>query len=120
MPEFNKDEVRRFLKRYKRIAAERGIYVVDRDKTDQTLIKLGFTRRNCRDEILSLSVLDYCSGPDPDFSRQGYLWIFGKIINSMEIYIKLKIVQGEHTDSAISLSFHAADEPLSYPFREDM
>lgn len=119
MPEFDKDEVRSFLRYFKGIAASRGIYIVDREKTDEALIVLGLARANCKDEIMSLSVLDYSSGPDPDYSRPGGApyWIFGKTITGKEIYIKLKVVEGLERDSALCMSFHIAKEPLFYPFK---
>ena len=118
MPEFDKDEVRRFLRYFKEIAASKGIYIVDREKTDRTLIDLGINRAQCKDEIISLSVLDYSSGPDPDFSRPGAapFWIFGKMVKGIEIYIKLKVVEGIARDRAICVSFHIAEESLYYPF----
>jgi len=119
LPEFDKDEVRHFLRTFKEIAATRRIYIVDREKTDNALIRLGLTRTNCKEEIMSLSVLDYSSGPDPDFSRPGGapFWVFGKTVKENEIYIKLKVVEGASKDSALCISFHIAEEPLSYPFR---
>lgn len=119
MPEFDKDEVRYFLRAFKAIAASHGVHFVDRDKTDRTLIYLGLTRANCKEELMSLSVLDYTSGPDPDFSKpdRAPLWVFGKILKGEEIYIKLKVVEGPARDSAICISFHIAEEPLSYPFK---
>ncbi len=119
MPEFDKDEVRRFLRTFKEIAASRGIYIGDREEMDKTLISLGLTKANCKDEIMSLSVLDYSSGPDPDFSRPGTapFWIFGKMIKSEEIYIKLKVVESSNRESALCISFHTAKEPLYYPFK---
>lgn len=118
MPESNREGVRAFLRRYKSTAAPRGIYFVDRDKTDQALVQLGLTRGNCKDEILGLSVLDYVDGPLPDINRTGHVWIFSKTIRRVEVYIKLKLVDTEEGDKAICISFHAAERSMDRPFSE--
>lgn len=118
MPEFNKDEVRTFLRKFKSLLAAKNFHLVERDKTDQTLIKLGLTRKNMRDELLGLTVLDYCSGPDPDLNKPGNVWVFGKLIEDQEIYVKLKVVEIEAFDEALCLSFHIAEKPLKYPHKE--
>jgi hypothetical protein len=119
LPEFDKNEVRHFLRTFKEIAASRGIHIINREKTDNTLIRLGLTRTNCKEEIMNLSVLNYSSGPDPDFSQPGRapLWIFGKEVKGHEIYIKLKVVEGVSVDSALCISFHISEESLTYPFK---
>lgn len=118
MPESNREGVRAFLRRFKSIAAPRGIYFVDREETDQTLVQLGLTRGNCKEEILALSVLDYVDGPLPDINRTGHVWIFGKTIHGVEVYIKLKLVDTEEGDKPICISFHAAERSMEHPFSE--
>ena len=78
---------------------------------------LGLTRKTVELEILSLSVVDYSSGPKADRDRAGEVWIFGKAINEHEIYIKLKIVEIEETKIAKCISFHEAEFSLTYPFK---
>ena len=81
--------VRNFLKEFKKIATEgRGIDIVSRSKNIDSLVKLRLTKRNCKNEILSLSVSDYCDGPKPDKDRPGEIWEFGKSILGKEVYIK--------------------------------
>ena len=118
MPESSREAVRAFLRRFKSIAASRGIYFVNREKTDRTLVQLGLTRGNCKEEILALSVLDYVEGPLPDINHRGHVWLFGKTIQAVEIYIKLKIVDTEEGDRSICISFHEAERPLEYPFTD--
>jgi hypothetical protein len=117
LPEANKEEVWRFLHRFKGIAGSGHIYLVETDKTDQTLIRLGLTRGHCKDEILALSVLDHSSGPQPDLNRFGEVWVFGKSIGGLEIYIKLKIVESPASEAAVCLSFHIAERPMAYPLK---
>jgi len=78
---------------------------------------LGLTRGNCKDEILALSVLDYSLGPQPDLNRSGEVWVFGKSISGLEIYIKLKIVETPSSEAAVCLSFHIAERPMAYPLK---
>ena len=118
MDETKKDSVRNFLKEFKQIVATgRGLDIIPRRETRDALAELGLTRKNCADEIMTLSVADYCEGPKPDKDRPGDVWIFGKQIGGKEVYIKLKIAQGGQEKIAKCLSFHAAKYPLDFPFQ---
>jgi hypothetical protein len=108
------------LREFKQIGtAGRGIDIVDRFKNMQSLAKLGFTKKNCKDVILSLSVDDYCDGPKQDKDRPGEIWEFGKLIEGKEVYIKLKVAQVGEKKLAKCLSFHVAEYSLYFPFREN-
>ncbi len=85
----------------------------------EALAKLGITKKNLREEIMILSVENYCEGPEPDRDRPGDIWVFGKQVGTEEIYIKLKIAQVGQEKIAKCLSFHAANFPLCYPFRSE-
>lgn len=113
-----KDRIRTFLKEFKKIAVDRPIDVIPRRKTLDALSELGLTLRNCRDEILTLSVENYCSGPEPDHKRPGEVWIFGEQIGDASIYIKLKIAQVGSRKISKCLAFHPAEFPMCYPCRE--
>lgn len=117
MPEATKEEARNFLREFRRLASSTGMYLVDTEKTDRTLLQLGLTRKICKEEIKGLSVLDYSSGPQPDFNKPGEIWVFGKTIEGYEIYMKLKIARGKLRDQALCLSFHVAERPLDHPFK---
>jgi hypothetical protein len=111
-------EVADFLREFKQVVVSgRGLDLIPRAENNRTLINLGLTRRNVRDEILSLSILDYCKGPDPDRDRAGDIWIFGRNIFGSEIYIKLKIATVTDIKIAKCISFHEANYPLNYPHR---
>ena len=111
--------VRNFLKEFKKIATEgRGIDIVSRRKNIDSLVKLRLTKRNCKNEILSLSVSDYCDGPKPDKDRPGEIWEFGKSILGNDVYIKLKIAQAGKEKIAKCLSFHMAEFQLCFPFNK--
>lgn len=117
MDEAKKEAVRQFLREFKQIAtAGRGIDIVDRRKNMESLATLGLTKKNCREEILGLSMQDYCDGPKPDKDRPGEIWEFGKLIEGKEVYIKLKIAPVEGVKLAKCISFHVAEGPLCFPF----
>ncbi len=105
-----------FLKEFKEIVTTgRGLDIIDRRENIKSLLELGFTKKHCREEILSLSVENYCDGPKPDIDRPGMVWKFGKIIDGDEIYIKLKIAGADAQKLAKCISFHKANSPLSFP-----
>ncbi len=96
----------------------RGLDIVSRRENIKALAALGLTKKNCKDEILSLSVSDYCKGPEPDKDKPGNIWVFGKKIGGKEVYIKLKIAVVGKERVAKCISFHIANFPLSFPLRE--
>lgn len=117
MSEGKKEEISLFLKEFKMIAKKRGIDFIPRQEFIETLILFGITRRNCEEEILSLSVDDYCQGPDDDRDRPGKVWVFGRHIEDREVYIKLKLATVSKEVIAKCLSFHPAEFPLCFPLR---
>jgi hypothetical protein len=111
-------EIRDFLVEFKRIIVKgRGLDIVNRRENIDTLAKMGLTKKNLIEEIMTLSVENYCQGPEPDRDRPGAIWVFGKQIGAEEIYVKLKIAQVGKEKIAKCLSFHAANFPLCYPYR---
>ena len=122
MDGFSGEELRRqilnFLKDFKELMGQGHYYVKEHHKNIQVLRDLGITAR-IRDEIiLSVAIEDYSSGPNPDEYHPGYYWIFGKNIDAVEIYIKLKIVTYNNgNERAVCYSFHSSEHPLNYPFR---
>jgi hypothetical protein len=122
MEGFSEEELRRqilnFLKDFKELMGQGYYFVKEHHKNVQALRDLGITAR-IRDEIiLSVAIEDYSSGPNPDEYHPGYYWIFGKNIDAVEIYIKLKIVTYNNgNERAVCYSFHSSEHPLNYPFR---
>lgn len=107
-----------FLKEFKELMDLCNYGVKEHLKNLHTLIGLGITTR-IRDEIiLSISLEDFSSGPTPDAYHPGNYWVFGKDLDSIEIYIKLKIVTDNHgNDFAVCMSFHPSEYPMKYPLR---
>lgn len=113
------DRIRSFLKEFKMIASGSGIHVVNRTVNINALAEMGLTSKNREDEILSLSVADYCGGPERDRDKPGEVWMFGKQVGEKEVYIKLKIaevtsVPGAEGKIAKCISFHAAEHTLRF------
>jgi hypothetical protein len=113
-----KKDIRKFLKEFKEIVVNRGLDIIHRQENRDALAELGLTKKNCIDEILTLSVEDYCKGPEPDKDMPGTVWIFGKQIGDASVYIKLKIAQASDEKIAKCISFHPAKFPLCYPCKE--
>ncbi len=120
MDELKQAEIKDFLLQFKKImVAGRGFDIINRRENMEAFAKLGLTKKNLREEIMTLSVENYCEGPEPDRDRPGHIWVFGKQVGTEEVYIKLKIAQVGNEKIAKCLSFHAASFPLCYPFRTE-
>jgi hypothetical protein len=108
--------IRNFLKEFKALVIEHGLIVQERLKNQQGLLALGLTFRQREAIVLSLSLEDYSAGPVEDEYKPGHYWIFGKRIEDVEVYIKVKIAGPPEKEHAVCFSFHKAEYPLSYPF----
>lgn len=109
-------ETREFLSEVKRIIPK-GFDLVDRKENLNELASLGLTRDDCRQIVLSLSVEDYCKGPEKDRDRPGHVWTFGYKLEGKDIYIKLKIIKVDDDEIVKCISFHNAKHPLTYPLK---
>jgi len=116
--EDKKAQIAEFLKEFKKIATSgRGLDIIPRRENIAALAELGLTKKNQKDEIMGLTVSDYCQGPERDKDRPGEIWVFGKQISGKEVYIKLKIAQAGKEKIAKCISFHPSIFPLCFPFR---
>ena len=109
-------QVSQFLLEIKNLIYQEGLKIKDRVNSRDTLLELGLTPKQREEEVLNLSVLNYCSGPRDDIYTPGIYWVFGKQINNIEVYIKLKIAGQPGKERALCLSFHKAERQLIYPF----
>jgi len=113
-----REKVAKFLKKFKKIATTgRGLDLIPRAENIACLAELRITKKNQKEEIMNLTVDDYCEGPEPDKDRPGEVWLFGKRISGKEVYVKLKIAQVGKETIAKCLSFHPARHPLCFPFK---
>lgn len=113
----NKNEVEQFLTDFKIKLNIWGIfYRDDRGKNAQTLLDLEL-RPNDRTEIIkTIAINDYSEGPIDEILYGGsQMWVFGKTINSTEVYIKITL--GNQDNKTICISFHIAEHTMNYPFR---
>ena len=110
-------KVKLFLFEFKKFAQKQFTFA-DRDKSLDTIARLGITVPQAKGEILGLTYEDYYRGPIPDTGSKGSeYWEFGKIICGQEIFIKLKTVS-EH-GAAICFSFHMPEETIEYPYKRE-
>jgi hypothetical protein len=49
-------------------------------------------------------------------SGWGEMWVFGKWLNKIEVYIKITL--GSEKDPVICISFHPAEHPMNYPLKK--
>lgn len=106
-------EVTKFLKQFKQAIDNSGIHFIPRQVNRDGIAKLGLRVVDVREVIISLKYENYSSGPENDKdSSSGEVWIFGTIINSQNVYIKVKLDKGV----AKCLSFHPAEFPIKQPY----
>ena len=109
----SKREAAQFLAEAKRCVSLRRVVGPFEDDWE-TLGVLGITPSEVQAVILSLTVDDYCSGPEPDRDprRPGDVWLFLHHMedSSLELYIKLKV--SPDGPYLIVLSFHPPEHPI--------
>ena len=112
-----KHEVERFLTDFR---TKKGIWGIrfynERNKNTQALLFLEITPAQREKIIDALVALDYVEGPIEDaMYRKSDMWVFGRIVSDIEIYIK--ITMGDINSQTICISFHPAEHALGYPLR---
>jgi hypothetical protein len=108
-------QVTLFLFQFKEFAQNKFTFA-EREKSRDTIARLGITHKQVKEEILGLTYKDYYRGPIVDTGpKGGKYWEFGKLIRGQEIFIKLKTVS--EYGVAICFSFHIPDEKIEYPFK---
>ena len=111
-------QILRFLVDFKNLISQGNYYITNHLKNLQALAALGITLRQRDEAIFAIQLEDYVSGPLLDKYHPGNIWVFGKNIESIEIYIKLKIITYNNgNEKAVCLSFHPAEKSMDYPFR---
>ena len=111
-----KNEVDRFLKDFKQKTKIFQIIFDVRGKNAQALLDLDINPVKRKEVIESLKVDDYSEGPLEEKMR-GILpmWVFGKMVKKQEVYIKISM--GLANSQTICISFHPAEYPMNYPFK---
>jgi hypothetical protein len=117
-----REKVRDFLQLVKETitnpVVDQGWVLVPRKENKECLLQLGFRYLDIQETLLDLSVEDYCEGPYKDRDQAGELWVFGKVIESNVVYIKLKLASFGPLRIVRIVSFHLAEHTLEYPFKE--
>lgn len=114
-----KSEVQQFLREFK---TKKKIFQIvfrdDREKNVNTLAALEIMPKQRGETLDELVWKDYSEGPIEDaMNRIADLWVFGKTIKNREIYIKISL--GSENNPVICISFHLAEHPMSYPFKNN-
>lgn len=114
MKSTSKDDVNKFLKELQAMLSVGQLLFASRAKNTQTLIDLELTPKQ-REEVITKIVLeDYSEGPlKNDQYGDEPMWVFGKIIDAKEIYIKITITKM----NVICISFHTSQYSMNYPFK---
>lgn len=112
-------QVELFLAQFRESWPPRCLISGERDKNLQGLADLNLTAKQREAEIMGLSVENYHDGPLENKSRGGQgIWIFGKVTNGTEVYIKLNIFEAGGQLHATCISFHPAERCMKYPFAQ--
>jgi len=101
MKSTTKDEVKKFLQELQAVLSTGNLLFISRGVNIQTLVG-------------KIVLEDYSEGPlkNDQFGDEP-MWVFGKIINAKEIYIKVTISALD----VICISFHTSQYPMNYPFK---
>jgi hypothetical protein len=111
------DQVALFLKLLKTCAACK-FRLERRPENMATLAQLGMTVRDARYRILALTPADYVEGPKPRKSNSSQeAWVFGLNLQGVSVYVKV-IIRLEPA-RCVCVSFHEAERPMAFPYRED-
>ncbi|MCW3116852.1 MAG: toxin [Chitinophagaceae bacterium] len=111
-------EVEQFLNEFK---VKMGVFNIlfrdQRMKNTQTLLDLEMSWQMRKKTIESLIVEDFCEGPlDDTLYGIASMWVFGKYIKELEIYVKISM--GRPNGSVLCISFHKAEHKMTYPFKK--
>lgn len=111
----SQQEVEAFLRQFMPKLEIWGIFFINRDKNRDALKALGIPE-NYREKIIrQIEVNDYVETIS-DTIPFGDMWVFGKDVNSKEIYIKISM--GRPNSQTICISFHEAEHPICYAFKD--
>ena len=106
-----------FLHLMKTAANAHFVFAGRRENLD-ALARLGINRQHAQALVMSLTPEDYVSGPSPDHNHPGLeMWVFGMRVSDSEMYVKLQVVI-DPPMRCVCVSFHEAERPMHYPFRE--
>lgn len=93
------------------------VFRSDRGKNTQTLLDLELSVAQVKELLRELEVEDYSGGPfEEKLYGNAEMWVFGKEVKAIEIYIKISM--GMPSAEVICISFHQAEHPMVYPYKK--
>lgn len=113
----SKEEIERFLLDFKQKLGFWGIlFRSDRSKNFETMKQLEYSVEDVKNELKELELVHYSEGPLTETLYKGAdMWVFGKTVQSKEIYIKISL--GQSGSKVICISFHFAEQSMIYPYK---
>lgn len=95
--------------------------LIPSQKNVSTLSELGFSKKVVKEEIRRLVPEDFSEIPKQLDGSSGTAWVFGKMVEGKEIYIKLEICgysnRGDKRKTLYCHSFHVSENKMVYPFK---
>lgn len=115
----SKEEVENFLRQFfQKLKVFDIIFLDNRDKNARALVTLDIKAHDRIGIIKKIKVKDYSEGPIIDtLNGRGDMWVFGKDVKKREVYIKISL--GHPDTSTICISFHLAEHPMKYPYKDN-
>lgn len=113
----SRNEVQNFISRFLPKFEIWGVIFLDMEKNNEALKALGISNMIREEVIKSIEVDDYVQTIIQEASF-GDMWVFGKDYKGTELYIK--IAMGKPDEKTICISFHKAEYPLQYAYKEDI
>ena len=111
-------EVETFLKEFKvKMKIFEILFRDQRKKNTQALLSLEITPIARKAIIESLVANEYSEGPlDDNLYGIASMWVFGKKVKKVEVYIKISM--GQPNNKVLCISFHDAEHLMNYPFKK--
>ena len=112
-----KQEVENFLKEFKgKMKIWDILFRSDRDSNMQALADLDIRPKDREKVLENLKSTDYSEGPLEESLHGGSdMWVFGRNINTHEVYIKISM--GYANQQVICISFHRAKFKMNFPLK---
>jgi hypothetical protein len=113
----SREEVQAFLRDFRaKLSVFEILFRDERGKNSRALLELEITPASRRKVIEELEAGDYSEGPLEDtLYNVAPMWVFGRTVKKQEVYIKVSM--GRPGSNVICISFHLAEKPMVYPFK---
>jgi hypothetical protein len=116
------EQIETFLEKVRCCIQQKNIRLVPRRKSLDTLNNLGISIQDAFAMVEEMTYENYYRGPSPERNpnfNPGDIWEFGIEIETddlNDVYVKLKDEQTNYY--IICLSFHEAEYPINYPYKQ--